>query len=69
MQKIKSLKCYNCNGVILNLPDDEVEKLNGLTFQCECCGHENQLTGTKFRQVLKHDSSINVLSYDSLNIY
>jgi len=43
-----TLKCNHCGSVIFNLPEDEANKLNGLTFLCECC---NTLT-----QVVVYDS-------------
>lgn len=50
MTKFKTLKCYKCFSVIANLPENEVLKLNGLTFRCECCNHKNVLSGTKFEK-------------------
>ncbi len=48
MFNFKSLICYNCNSVMLNLPATEITKLNGLNFRCECCGHLNLLKRSKF---------------------
>jgi hypothetical protein len=50
MYKFKTLKCYNCNSVITNLPEDEARKLEGLTFRCDCCNHNNLLTDMRFIQ-------------------
>ena len=46
MYNFKTLFCYNCKSVLLNLPEVEISKLNGLNFVCECCGHRNLLTKT-----------------------
>jgi hypothetical protein len=48
MYKFRSLNCYYCKSLILSLPEIEILKLNGLNFQCECCGHHNKLTEFKF---------------------
>jgi hypothetical protein len=39
----KTLKCINCTSVIVNLPEEELKKLHGLTFRCECCNYLNLL--------------------------
>lgn len=66
MYKFKSLKCYNCNSVLLNLPESEIVKLNGLNFQCECCGHQNLLSRSRFYKGNDSDPTLNILSFDSL---
>lgn len=66
MYKFKSLKCYNCNSVLLNLPESEIIKLNGLNFQCECCGHQNLLSMSRFYKGNDSDPTLNILSFDSL---
>lgn len=43
MFRFKTIKCANCKSVIMNLPEDELEKLNGILFRCECCNHLNKL--------------------------
>lgn len=53
MYDFKSLICYNCKSVILNLPKSEISKLNGLNFQCELCGHRNFLLNLHFLKALK----------------
>ncbi|NLD49398.1 MAG: hypothetical protein GX660_19755 [Clostridiaceae bacterium] len=67
MYNFKSLICYNCKSVILNLPEIEITKLNGLNFQCECCGHKNLLAKSEF---LKSDDTsdpyTNIFSIDSM---
>ncbi|MDP4091873.1 MAG: hypothetical protein Q8920_00760 [Bacillota bacterium] len=65
MQNIKSLKCCSCKSVILNLPETEISKLNGLTFLCECCGHRNILTKFKFRKGKESDPLLNIFSVES----
>ncbi|AUG58153.1 MAG TPA: hypothetical protein DCE02_02535 [Ruminiclostridium sp.] len=67
MFDFKSLMCYNCKSVILNLPKSEVSKLNGLNFQCECCGHKNLLNEFTFcKSNDVNDPYINIQSIDSL---
>ncbi|MDQ2087538.1 hypothetical protein RBH29_13985 [Herbivorax sp. ANBcel31] len=67
MYNFKSLICYNCKSVILNLPESEVSKLDGLTFQCECCGNKNVLSQFTFSKSTDiGDPYINILSADSL---
>ncbi|TYQ12902.1 UNVERIFIED_CONTAM: hypothetical protein Cloal_3941 [Acetivibrio alkalicellulosi] len=67
MYNFKSLICYNCKSVILNLPEIEISKLNGLNFQCECCGHKNLLTQFSFsKSVDTNDPYLNILSVDNL---
>jgi DNA-directed RNA polymerase subunit RPC12/RpoP len=67
MYDFKSLICYNCKSVILNLPKSEISKLNGLNFQCELCGHRNLLTEFTFsRSTEVNDPYINIQSVDSL---
>ncbi|RCX18411.1 hypothetical protein DFR58_105175 [Anaerobacterium chartisolvens] len=55
MYKFTCLRCYNCNSVIINLPESEVEKLNGLTFQCECCDYLNLLSNSRFIEAAKEN--------------
>ena len=62
--KFYTIKCCICNSVLLNLPKEEVDKLNNLTFRCECCGHHLVLNGTSVIQVKNNDSIFNYLSYD-----
>lgn len=67
MFNFKSLICYNCKSVILNLPEVEITKLNGLNFQCECCGHKNLLMASEFTKSNDtNDPYINILSIDSM---
>ncbi|MCX7842675.1 MAG: hypothetical protein N2489_06335 [Clostridia bacterium] len=66
MYKFKSLHCYHCKSVILNLPDFEISKLDGLSFQCECCGHTNVLSGSKFSKGSDNDPLLNTFSFDAL---
>ncbi|MCX8130996.1 MAG: hypothetical protein N3I35_12970 [Clostridia bacterium] len=66
MYSFKTLSCFNCSSVILNLPAEEVYKLSGLTFLCECCGHENLLTGLEFSKVEKSDPYMYTYSFDNL---
>ncbi|MFZ5989797.1 MAG: hypothetical protein ACOYWZ_22100 [Bacillota bacterium] len=67
MYSFKSLICYNCKSVILNLPEVEISKLNGLNFQCECCGHQNLLDKFEFlKSTDSNDPHLNILSIDSL---
>ena len=53
MYDFKSLICYNCKSVILNLPKSEISKLNGLNFQCELWDIEIFLLNLHFLEALK----------------
>lgn len=64
MFNFKSLICYNCNSVMLNLPETEIEKLNGLSFRCECCGHLNLLKEFKFLKTIDKNLSLNSISME-----
>lgn len=66
MYNFKSLRCYNCKSVILNLPEIEISKLNGLNFQCECCGHQNLLTEFKFYKGNNNDPFLNIFSVENI---
>jgi hypothetical protein len=66
MYNFKSLPCYNCDSVIINLPELEINKLNGLTFLCECCGHQNMLQESKFLKVFDADPLLNICSCETL---
>ncbi len=48
MFNFKTLRCHSCSSVLLNLPEEEVRKLEGLSFQCEACGHHNKLSECGF---------------------
>lgn len=61
-----TLQCYSCNSVIISLPRSEASKLEGLTFQCECCGHQNLLNQYKFHAANNSDPFINTLSFENL---
>ncbi len=66
MYNFKSLRCYNCKSVILSLPEIEISKLNGLNFQCECCGHQNLLTEFKFYKGDNNDPFLNIFSIENI---
>lgn len=57
MYNFKTLRCYNCSSVIVNLPEKEIFKLNGLTLRCDCCNHKNLLKGIKFEAGLEENLS------------
>lgn len=67
MYNFKSLVCYNCKSVIMTLSDREIAKMKGLNFLCECCGHQNLLSGTRFNKSTYSDPTLNIYSYE--NIY
>lgn len=69
MYSFKPLVCYNCKSVILTLSEVEISKMKGLNFQCECCGHQNQLSDAKFKKSTYNDPSLNTFSFESLNFY
>lgn len=56
-----------CNSVLLNLPEEELERLDSLIFRCECCGHRLILNGTSVTRVMGTDPLHNSFKYD-LNI-
>ncbi len=63
-----TLKCNYCNSVIANLPETVIDKLEGLTFECECCNHSNMLKGSKFQKCPeKNATSIFSLINESLS--
>lgn len=67
MYGFKSLICYNCKSVMLNLPEVEISKLNGLNFVCECCGHQNLLAKNVFsKSIDTNDPYLNILSVDRM---
>ncbi|ADU73994.1 MAG TPA: hypothetical protein DEF39_12965 [Hungateiclostridium thermocellum] len=67
MYNFKTLTCYNCKSVMLNLPEVEISKLNGLNFICDCCGHQNLLTKNKFsKSINNNDPYLNIMSVDSM---
>lgn len=66
MYNFMTLRCCHCHSVILNLPEPEVVKLDGLTFQCECCSHQNRLAGAKFIKDVNSDPYLNIMSIESL---
>lgn len=68
MYHFKTLTCHHCNSVLLNLPSAEIEKLNGMTYQCECCGHQNILADSKFHSVANGAPTMNVVNIESLTI-
>lgn len=47
MQDFKKLKCYNCDLIVVDLSEEQIETLTGLNFFCECCGHQNLLIDNK----------------------
>lgn len=49
---------------MLNLPEMEVAKLNGLHFRCECCGHINLLKDLKFHKAMSDKLSYNALFFE-----
>ena len=65
MYNFKALRCYNCKSIILNLPEIELYKLDGLNFQCECCGHQNLLTELKFNKATRLDPYLNIFSIEN----
>ncbi len=66
MYNYKTLICSSCNSVILNLPIEEIQKLDGLSFTCEYCGHRNLLDKFEFKKKKESDTLLRRLSYESL---
>jgi hypothetical protein len=52
--------------VILNLPIEEIQKLDGLRFTCEYCGHCNFLDKFEFKKKKESDTLVRMLSFESL---
>ncbi|MDP4093390.1 MAG: hypothetical protein Q8920_08520 [Bacillota bacterium] len=66
MFKYKTLRCSHCNSVIVNIPAAEANKLEGMNFTCECCGHHNVLKKSGFKKVKAEDTIISILNLESL---
>lgn len=67
MPKKIDLHCYNCESVILSVSTWEILRLNGLSFRCECCGHENHLVKGQFTKAIHSpDPYGNIFSYESI---
>lgn len=62
--KFQTIRCCLCNSVLLNLPQEEIERLNGLTFRCESCGHRLILNGTSVLRAVNSDPLHNTFKYD-----
>lgn len=62
-----TIRCCICESVLLNLPEEEISRLNGLTFRCESCGHKLMLNGTNVLKAISTDTPYNLYKYD-LNI-
>ncbi len=56
MFNFKTLRCNYCGSVITNLPEMVINKLDGLTFQCECCNHSNKLIGSQLHRCLESEA-------------
>jgi hypothetical protein len=69
MYSFKPLVCYNCKSVILTLSNKEIAKFKGLNFQCECCGHQNQLNEFQFNKSSNNDPLLNTFSVENLYTY
>lgn len=59
-----TIRCCICNSVLLNLPEEELKRLNNLTFRCECCGHRLILNGTAVSKAISAEPLQNVFNYD-----
>lgn len=53
----KTLRCFNCQSVMVNLPEEELKKLHGLSFKCECCNHLNLLNENAFAKTQDRNTS------------
>jgi len=62
-----TVRCCMCNSVLLNLPKEELERLDSLTFRCESCGHRLILNGTSVTRAISTEPKHNLFKYD-LNI-
>ncbi len=43
MYKFKTIRCSSCNSVLINIPEAELEQLDGMLLHCDCCNHINLL--------------------------
>lgn len=59
-----TIRCCICNSVLLNLPEEELKRLNSLTFRCECCGHRLILNGASVTEAVSTEPLHNILKYD-----
>ena len=57
MYNFKTLRCTYCDSVITNLPDIIIDRLDGLTFQCEGCNHSNVLIGAQLYKCREDDTT------------
>jgi RNase P subunit RPR2 len=62
MNDFKTLVCYNCKQIVANLSVQEVMKLKGVNFMCDCCGHLNMISSQKMDRGFNSDYSLNVFS-------
>lgn len=59
-----TVRCCICKSVLLNLPEEEIEKLNSLTFRCESCGHRLTLNGTNVTKAINTEPFQYYFKYD-----
>ena len=62
MSRYRTLHCHYCGLTVLSMTEEEITKLNGLSFQCEGCGHLNLLMDSKLNGRIENDPFINILS-------
>ncbi|HEX9059055.1 MAG TPA: hypothetical protein VF941_02655 [Clostridia bacterium] len=68
MHDMEVLHCCYCKSVLLKLPVHEINRLNGLSFQCECCGHQNLLWDCKFNEGVDDDPFMNIISFSKVKV-
>ncbi len=59
-----TIRCCNCNSVLLNLPKEEIERLNSHTINCESCGYKLTLNGTNVTRTIGDVTFQNSYKYD-----
>lgn len=60
----RTVKCCNCNSVLLNLPEEELMRLNNFAFRCESCGQRLILNGNTVTKAISTEPLKNILKYD-----
>ncbi len=60
----RTVRCCICDSVLLNLPEEELERLSSLTFRCESCGHRLTLNGTNVTKAISAEPFQNIYKYD-----
>ncbi len=60
----RTIKCCICNSVLLNLPEEELKKLNNISLRCESCGQRLILDGNAVTKAVSAEPLQNIFKYD-----